>query len=163
MHMGVRHTNGGESINISGGDVGGILLLENRATLGAQGLAEGPLIIGVGSILIPPVLVENTLLLEPSTKIDTVSLVLGPIDVGAGSNGSSGGSNSGGVSLGSSGTVVCGSSDNGANSRLRNRLGVQVGVEARANGRASSNGVVVVGVGGRFTIRGQQSSLKFSK
>lgn len=148
----MKLTNSSQSIDISGGDVSGILLLENRATLRAEGLAEGPLIIGVRGILIPPVLVEDTLLLKPSTKVDTVGLVLGPINIGAGGNGSSGGSNGGGVSLGRSGTVVSGSPDNGANSSLRNRLGVQVGVEARANGRASSNGMIVVSVGGRLTI-----------
>lgn len=103
-------------------------------------------------MLVPPVLVEDLLLLEPATEVDTVGFVGGPVSVLTRCNGSSGGSDSSGVGLGGGSSVVSGCADDSANSSLGSGLGVQVSVEARADGGATSNWSKVLGVSSGCTI-----------
>lgn len=102
-------------------------------------------------MLVPPVLVEDLLLLEPTAEVDTIGLVGGPIGVLTRCNGSSGGSDSGGVGLSGGSSVVSGGPDDSADSGLGSWLSVQVSVETRTDGRATSNRGKVLGVSSGFT------------
>lgn len=82
-------------------------MLHDGGSAGTQSLAESPLTHHrQWGILIPPVLVEDLLELEPASQVDNIGLELGPVRPFPNSKGCGGGGCDGSVGLGRSGSLV---------------------------------------------------------
>lgn len=70
-----------QTVDILGGDEGGIAMLEDRTTSGTQVLAESPLIRRIATISSPEVTINVGPLDEPAAQVDAIGLEGAPVDV----------------------------------------------------------------------------------